>query len=162
MELPFAGLRRLNGGGGQAMSSDDNSVSLHPTETLVEVREEVSIPSLAPGGAPESPVTDLDQPQDVFVTPEAKEEAAPPESSDEPASSNEEAVPEMQIELPNITPEPSDSAEIDSMLADMEKLSAIPQGKVVPGKVLKVTELEVRLSVGTNLEGVVPLSEFVS
>ena len=48
------------------------------------------------------------------------------------------------------------------MLAGMEKLAAVPQGKVVKGKVLKVTEVEVRVNVGTGLEGVIPLSEFLS
>lgn len=137
------------------MSSEENPGSLHNAETMVEVREEISGSPGDSGSAPETPVADPAPPQITEVTPELKEEAVP-------SSSNGEAVPEMQIELPNITPEASESAEIDSMLADMEKLAAVPQGKVVTAKVLKVTEVEVRLSVGTNLEGVVPLNEFVS
>ncbi|HEV2350418.1 MAG TPA: 30S ribosomal protein S1 [Terriglobia bacterium] len=137
------------------MSSDENSGSLNSTETMVATREEIAVPPLDSGTLPEVRVADPGPPQIAEVTPGAKEETAP-------SSSNGAAVPEMQIELPNITPEASDSAEIDTMLADMEKLAAVPQGKVVAAKVLKVTELEVRLSVGTNLEGVVPLAEFVS
>jgi small subunit ribosomal protein S1 len=144
------------------MSSEENSGSLRTAETMVEVREEISVPSLNPGTVPEVPVADLGPSQSADITGEVKEEVAPSPSNGEPSPSNGEAVPEMQIELPNITPEASESAEIDSMLADMEKLAPVPQGKIVTAKVLKVTEVEVRLSVGTNLEGVVPLSEFVS
>ena len=91
--------------------------------------------------------------------PAAQAEALPRITPNESATT---APPEVQIELPGINAEAPEAAEIDSMLADMEKASGVAQGKVVHGKVLKVTESEVRVSVGTGLEGSVPLSEFLS
>ncbi len=136
------------------MSSDGNPGSSLNTETVLELREENPGSPQDAGSVSEAVVADPGPLQSAEAVPEPKEES--------PAlPSNGEAVLEMQIELP-ITAEAAESAEIDTMLADMEKLAAVPQGKVVKGKVLKVTEVEVRVSVGLNLEGVVPLGEFLS
>jgi small subunit ribosomal protein S1 len=123
--------------------------------TVPELHEENS-------GSPASAVT---VPEVSEENPDSPENggAAPELSAENPGHSpSAAAVPEVQIELPDIDPEAVESVEVESMLADMERLAAIPQGKVVMGKVLKVTEVEVRISVGTGLEGVVPLSEFLS
>ena len=131
------------------MSSSENTGFSHQTETVVEVREETS-------AAPQDvaiPTELLSADAGSSENPESALPELPPEHSEPPR--NGESVPEMQIELPHVAGEPSEAAEIDSMLAGMEKLAAVPQGKVVKGKVLKVTEVEVRVNVGTGLEGVI-------
>jgi small subunit ribosomal protein S1 len=138
------------------MSSSENPGSSHQTETVVEIREETSA---TPQDAA-IPTELLGADPSATEDPEAALPELPAEHSESP--SNGEGVPEMQIELPNVTAEPAEAAEIDTMLAGMEKLAAVPQGKVVKGKVLKVTEVEVRVNVGTGLEGVIPLSEFLA
>lgn len=69
-------------------------------------------------------------------------------------------VPELQIELPIPAPDAAEAVEIESLLASVETLPIVPVGKVASGKVLKVTETEVVVSVGEGLEGAVPLAEF--
>ena len=129
--------------------------ALHAAENLSELREENPVASLSAGiasGLQEVPTN----PSPVART------AADPQEELSVSSGNGEMVPELQIELPNLNPEAPESIEIDTMLADMEALVAVPQGKVVKSKVVKITETEVRLNVGMGLEGVVPLSEFVN
>lgn len=71
-----------------------------------------------------------------------------------------EAVPELQIELPIPAPDAADAAEIENLLASAESVSPVPVGQVVSGKVIKVTDTEVVVSVGESLEGAVPVGEF--
>ncbi|HEV2233619.1 MAG TPA: S1 RNA-binding domain-containing protein [Terriglobia bacterium] len=137
------------------MSLEENPGGSLNTLTAPELHQENS---LSPAPAVAAPVL-------------SEENPSPPENGGvEPEPSTENSshspipvpVPEVQIELPNIDPEAVESVEVESMLADMEKLAAVPQGKVVKGKVVRVTDVEVRMSVGTGLEGVVPLSEFLT
>ena len=137
------------------MSLEENPGGSLNTLTVPGLHEENSDSPASLVTAPEVRAENPDSPENDGAAPELRAEN--PGLSPIPVT-----VPEVQIELPNIDPEAAGSVEIDNMLADMEKLAAVPQGKLVKGKVLKVTEVEVRMSVGTDLEGVVPLSEFIS
>ena len=103
----------------------------------------------------------------------AEEQAAPSAAErEEPlGDANERAVPEVQIELPQAeasdaeagAPEAStaEASELDHlMMADMEKVAALPTGEVVQGKILKIAEAEVFVDVGLKTEAAVPLAEF--
>lgn len=71
------------------------------------------------------------------------------------------AVPEVQIELPSAESSAAEASELDDlMMADAEKVSALPTGEVVPGKILTVGEAEVFVDVGLKTEAAVPLAEF--
>jgi len=149
------------------MFLDETRGTFQSTGTLSEVQEEMA--GSPPASEPAPEIREAASEDHEATTPEAHEpldqtvvqdEALHPTVEDEAPTAP--ASPELQIELPGITPEASEPAEIDAMLADMEKAAGIPQGKVVRGKVLKVTESEVRVNVGTSLEGSVPLSEFLS
>jgi small subunit ribosomal protein S1 len=73
------------------------------------------------------------------------------------------AVPEVQIELPGVASPAAETAELDNlMMADLEKVSALPSGEIVQGKVLKITDTEVFVDVGLKTEAAVPLAEFQS
>lgn len=143
------------------MSLDDTRGSSQSTGTVSEVPEEnfgspqpaEPTPELHPEPAPEVHAE--------TAAPRMEETAPEPREQTAGTSQSAEATPEVQIELPGIAEEAPEPAEIDTLLADMEKAAGI-QGKVVRGKVLKVTEAEVRVNVGTSLEGAVPLSEFLS
>jgi len=137
------------------MSSVENPDSLHPTVTVPEFQE-------AKFGSPQDAGTAQAVQGDNPGSAENKETASKLKEENSAPPQIAGTVPEVQIELPNIAPDASESAEIHTMLADMERLAAIPRGEVVKGKVLKVTEVEVRVNVGLNLEGAVPLSEFLS
>lgn len=136
------------------MSLEENPGGSLNTMTAPELHQEDPLSPASAVTTPEVSGENSSSPENGGTAPELSAE----NSGHSPGAL---AVPEVQIELPNIDPEAVESVEVDSMLADMEKLAAVPQGKVVKGKVLRVTEVEVRLSVGTGLEGVVPLSEFL-
>ena len=156
------------------MSFDETRGTLHAPGGVSAVQEENSGSPTVADHARENPDPSTSTHQETSA--EAREpihEAAPSEAAYESApeqpvqeSTHDETLiagpPEVQIELPGIAPEAPEPAEIDSMLEEMEKASGIAAGKVARGKVLRVTESEVRASVGTGLEGSVPLSEFLS
>lgn len=90
-------------------------------------------------------------PQEVQAPPVAAEEA------------EQTAVPEVQIELPEVASPAAETAEFDSlMMADMEKVAALPTGQIIQGTVLKITDTEVFVDVGLKSEAAVPLAEFQS
>jgi len=144
------------------MALDDTQGSSQSTGTVSEVQEEnLGSPQTAEP-APELHAERAAEVHAETAAPRPEETAPEPREQTAGSSPSAEATPEVQIELPGITEEAPEPAEIDTLLADMEKAAGIPQGKVVRGKVLKVTEAEVRVNVGTSLEGTVPLSEFLS
>lgn len=55
---------------------------------------------------------------------------------------------------------PSESGEIGNLLEHMETVSTLAPGEVVQGTVLKVTDTEVIVDVGSKCEGAIPRSEF--
>ena len=90
-------------------------------------------------------------PQEVQAPPVAAEEA------------EQTAVPEVQIELPEVASPAAETAEFDSlMMADMEKVAALPTGQIIQGTVLKITDTEVFVDVGLKSEAAVQLAEFQS
>ncbi len=69
-------------------------------------------------------------------------------------------VPEVQIELPDPSPNLPESAELEKMMAEMEAPAAPPAGEIVQGTVLKVTDTEVLVDVGLKTEAAIPRAEF--
>ncbi|MGH9326771.1 MAG: 30S ribosomal protein S1 [Terriglobia bacterium] len=55
-----------------------------------------------------------------------------------------------------------DSPEAGEIFAGVQGLPEVAEGKIVPGKVLKITGSEVLVDIGQKSEGVIPLSEFMS
>jgi small subunit ribosomal protein S1 len=143
------------------MSLDDTQGSSRGTGTVSELQEENLGSPQSAEPAPELHAEPAPEVHAETAAPRLEETAPEPREQTAGSSQSAEATPEVQIELPGITEEAPEAAEIDTLLADMEKAAGI-QGKVVRGKVLKVTEAEVRVNVGTGLEGAVPLSEFLS
>jgi small subunit ribosomal protein S1 len=68
-------------------------------------------------------------------------------------------VPEVQIELPDSNANLPESSELEHLMADMEKV-APPQGEIVQGKVLKVTDTEILVDIGLKMEAAIPRLEF--
>jgi small subunit ribosomal protein S1 len=106
------------------------------------------------------------------VREEAAEHDAAPETQSAPGTSEtqaasegaaESSVPEVQIELPEVNPSPTETMDLDSlMMAEVEKASSLPTGEIVQGTVLKITASEVFVDVGLKTEAIVPLAEFQS
>src|SRR5579863_2141472 len=110
MELPFASLRRLNGCGGRAMS--ENPGGSINTMTAPELHQENTLSPASAVTAPELSEENPCSSENGGAAPVLSAEV----SSDLPIPV---AVPEVQIELPNIDPEAAESVEVESMLADM-------------------------------------------
>jgi small subunit ribosomal protein S1 len=90
-------------------------------------------------------------------------ESAPDTTEDQalPNAAGHNAVPEVQIELPEVISPTQETADLDTlMMADMEKVSALPKGEIIQGTVLKITDTEVFVDVGLKTEAAVPLAEF--
>jgi small subunit ribosomal protein S1 len=89
-------------------------------------------------------------------------EQSPGEESPETRASEGGAVPEIQIELPEVTTASPDTTELDNlMMADLER-SAVPKGQIVEGKIMTITGTEVLVDIGMKTEATVPIAEFQS
>jgi small subunit ribosomal protein S1 len=97
------------------------------------------------------------------AVPETESAQSPQENQTSPGAADQTAVPEVQIELPGVASPAAETVELDTlMMADMEKVAALPTGQIVQGTVLKITDTEVFVDVGLKTEASVPLAEFQS
>jgi small subunit ribosomal protein S1 len=102
-----------------------------------------------------------DDPRESHAAPNAEAAASGVEVQPDPNVTEHTAVPEVQIELPDAISAAPETADLDTlMMADMEKVSALPKGQIVQGTVLKITATEVFVDVGLKTEAAVPLAEF--
>lgn len=84
--------------------------------------------------------------------------------SEEARSSLEEtaASPASPSESAEAQTDASGSGEIGNLLESMESLTPVPQGGIVQGRVLKITENEVLVDIGLKCEAAIPLSEVLT
>lgn len=84
-------------------------------------------------------------------------------ADDNPNSLQEIGTPPESPGEPTEAPaNPSEAREVGSLLESMERLDAVPQGEIIQGKVLKVTDTEVIVDVGLKSEAAVPRAEFLT
>ncbi|MGH9407209.1 MAG: 30S ribosomal protein S1 [Terriglobia bacterium] len=82
-----------------------------------------------------------------------------PAHESSPPSNNGDAVPPVPAGGGN---ESSESSEAGDLLAGMQEMSQMAEGKIIRGRVLNITDDEVLVDIGQKSEGAIPRAEFLA
>jgi small subunit ribosomal protein S1 len=73
-----------------------------------------------------------------------------------------EAAPATSGFSPDAEANAAEMQDVTDLLEGMQKLAEITEGRILPGRVLKVTESDVLVDIGLKSEGAIPRSEFLN